>query len=222
MLTVALHGRGTCDCTGIRAVAPPALSLDCVLGERPGAAGLWLTCAGAPVPGVQVTVEEVASLKRVGKGSTLLLLDGSGGQSRAVAKALARKGFRRAFVVSGGFKGALGCLPATAGIPEGPSNAPLAPYCIVVRPSLYQTSNNRALWSESLDTVIAGWTNNKLRVKPSSSVSRVEVLGPSALSNAFGTVSRTVGGGGVSIRSPCASLPNTTLLCGCSRQYIVE
>ena len=42
----------------------------------------------------------------------------------------------------------------------------------------------------------SGWTNNKLRVKPSSSVSRVEVLSP--LSNAFGTVSRTVGGGGVS------------------------
>lgn len=54
----------------------------------------------------QVTVEEVASLKRVGKGSTLLLLDGSGGQARAVAKALAGKGFRRAFTVSGGFKGA--------------------------------------------------------------------------------------------------------------------
>jgi rhodanese-related sulfurtransferase len=55
-----------------------------------------------------VTVEEVASLKRVGKGSTLLLLDGRGGQAKAVAKALARKGFRRAFVVSGGFKGAPG------------------------------------------------------------------------------------------------------------------
>lgn len=53
-----------------------------------------------------MTVEEVASLKRVGKGSTLLLLDGRGGQSKAVAKALARKGFRRAFVMSGGFKGA--------------------------------------------------------------------------------------------------------------------
>ena len=77
-----------------------------------------LTCIGDHPQNcalVQVTVEEVASLKRVGKGSTLLLLDGSGGQSKAVAKALACKGFRRAFVVSGGFKGAPGRLPATAG-----------------------------------------------------------------------------------------------------------
>lgn len=50
-------------------------------------------------------MEEINALKKIGKGSTLLLLDGRGAQSRAVAKALGAKGYRRAFVVSGGFKG---------------------------------------------------------------------------------------------------------------------
>lgn len=69
----------------------------------------------------------------------------------------------------------------------------------------------------------AGWTNNKLRVKPSSSVSRVEVLGPGALSNAFGTVSRTVGGGGVSgPPHPAAPCPAHPLPCGFSRQCMLS
>ena len=76
-----------------------------------------------PTLGMQVTVEEVASLKRVGKGSTLLLLDRNGGQSKAVAKALARKGFRRAFVVSGGFKGASRRLAGYHTTPGGSSGA---------------------------------------------------------------------------------------------------
>lgn len=54
----------------------------------------------------QVTAEEVASLKKVGKGSTLLLLDNNNGRAKAVAKRLASKGFRRAFTVANGFKGA--------------------------------------------------------------------------------------------------------------------
>lgn len=86
---------------------------------------------------LQVTAMEVAALKKIGKGSTLLLLDRNGGQSRAVAKQLRQKGFKRAFVVSGGF---------------------------------------------------GGWTGAKLRVKPSSSVSRVEVL------PALGTITRRASG----------------------------
>jgi rhodanese-related sulfurtransferase len=89
-----------------------------------------------------VTSEEVASLKKVGKGSTLLLLDNNDGRAKAVAKQLASRGFRRAFTVTRGFK---------------------------------------------------GWTENRLRVKPSSSVSRVEVLSPGALAN-FGTGRNTVSG----------------------------
>ena len=133
--------------------------LKCGLGE-PQHHVLPLTCTAAPRR-LQVTVEEVASLKRVGKGSTLLLLDGSGGQSKAVAKALARKGFRRAFVVSGGFKGAPGRrLPAAAGSEkkiEGPSYARPAPatYRIGWRPSLCQRlwSDDCGLRSKHLDTV---------------------------------------------------------------------
>lgn len=85
---------------------------------------------------LQVTSMEVAALKKIGKGSTILLLDRNGGQSKAVAKQLRAKGFKRAFVVAGGF---------------------------------------------------GGWTAAKLRVKPSSSVSRVEVI-PAA-----STISRAVG-----------------------------
>lgn len=49
---------------------------------------------------------EVAALKKIGKGSTLLLMDRNGGQSKAVAKQLKAGGFKRAFVVSNGFNGA--------------------------------------------------------------------------------------------------------------------
>lgn len=88
---------------------------------------------------LQVTSMEVASLKKIGKGSTVLLIDRNGSQAKAVAKQLSARGFRRVFVVSGGF---------------------------------------------------AGWTNAKLRVKPSGRVGRVEVLPP-----VFGTISRNIGGG---------------------------
>lgn len=91
---------------------------------------------------LQVTSMEVAALKKIGKGSTLLLMDRNGGQSKAVAKQLKAGGFKRAFVVSNGFN---------------------------------------------------GWTAAKLRVKPSSSVSRVEVL--PAVSNITRALGRTTTAG---------------------------
>ena len=55
---------------------------------------------------VAVTALQVAALKRLGPGSTVLLLDRSGsGTARAVAKALAARGFGRVFVIKGGFNG---------------------------------------------------------------------------------------------------------------------
>ena len=53
-----------------------------------------------------MTVLEVAALKKIGKGSTLLLLDRNGSASKAVAKELTALGFRKALVVSGGYSGA--------------------------------------------------------------------------------------------------------------------
>ena len=44
---------------------------------------------------IQVTVLELSNLKKIGKRSTLLLLDKNGGTSKAVARELARLGFRK-------------------------------------------------------------------------------------------------------------------------------
>ena len=50
-----------------------------------------------------VTALEVASLKRVSKGTTVLLLDRAGRDAKGVARDLAARGFNEVFVVSGGF-----------------------------------------------------------------------------------------------------------------------
>lgn len=55
--------------------------------------------------GMQVTVLEIASLKQVRKGTRILLLDGSGGTSKRIAKELSRRGFRNVYVIDGGFSG---------------------------------------------------------------------------------------------------------------------
>ena len=48
---------------------------------------------------------EIASLKRVGKGTKILLLDSNGGTSKRIARELGRRGFRNVLVISGGFNG---------------------------------------------------------------------------------------------------------------------
>lgn len=44
---------------------------------------------------LQVTVLSIAALKKVSRGTRILLLDRNGGQSKAVAKELAKKGFKK-------------------------------------------------------------------------------------------------------------------------------
>ena len=92
---------------------------------------------------VTVTALQIAALKRLGKGSSIYLLDRSGGTAKQVAKELASRGFGRVFVVAGGFQ---------------------------------------------------GWQNSKLRTRPSSTVSRVEVLQPGSRASAriIPAVARTV------------------------------
>jgi rhodanese-related sulfurtransferase len=43
----------------------------------------------------QVTVLSIAALKKVKKGTRILLLDRNGGQSKSIAKELSRKGFKK-------------------------------------------------------------------------------------------------------------------------------
>lgn len=56
----------------------------------------------------QVTALQIAALKRIGRGSKVILLDRFGNVSKAVAKELSRRGFGRVFVVTGGFDGRAG------------------------------------------------------------------------------------------------------------------
>lgn len=52
-----------------------------------------------------VTALQIANLKKVAKGSPILLLDQNGGQSKSVARELSRLGFSQVYVVEDGFKG---------------------------------------------------------------------------------------------------------------------
>lgn len=52
-----------------------------------------------------MTALQIAALKRLGKGNKILVLDRSGGSTaKAVARALAERGFGRVFVIKGGFQ----------------------------------------------------------------------------------------------------------------------
>lgn len=52
-----------------------------------------------------VTSLQIASLKRVSKGTKIILLDRYGPAAQTVAKELGRKGFSKVFTVTGGFDG---------------------------------------------------------------------------------------------------------------------
>lgn len=52
---------------------------------------------------MQMTVLQIAALKRVKKRTRILLLDKNGGTAKDIAKALTSRGYKRVFVISGGF-----------------------------------------------------------------------------------------------------------------------
>ena len=55
---------------------------------------------------LQVTALEIAALKRVSKNSSVLVMDrNGGGPAKGVAKELQRLGFRKVYIVTGGFSG---------------------------------------------------------------------------------------------------------------------
>lgn len=49
----------------------------------------------------QITALQIGALKRIGRGTKVLLLDRFGNTSKAVAKELSRRGFGRVYVVAG-------------------------------------------------------------------------------------------------------------------------
>jgi hypothetical protein len=52
-----------------------------------------------------VTALQVAALRRISRGSKIILLDRNGSSSKAVARELAKRGYGRVFVMRGGFEG---------------------------------------------------------------------------------------------------------------------
>ena len=56
----------------------------------------------------QVTAMQIAALKRIGRGTRVVLLDRNGGSAKDVARELGRKGFGRVYIVAGGFEGRAG------------------------------------------------------------------------------------------------------------------
>ena len=67
---------------------------------------MWSLHRGADAArAAQVTVLQIAALKKVSKGTRVLLLDRNGGGAKAIARELTRRGFRKVFVVQGGFSG---------------------------------------------------------------------------------------------------------------------
>jgi rhodanese-related sulfurtransferase len=121
-----------------------------------------LDCVEEDAACEQVTVLSIAALKKVSKGTKILLLDRNGGQSKAVAKELAKKGFKKvcgfltrnySFVMQ---------------LPPAISPAILCGSLV---------SNSMWLWMLQVFVVsngFSGWTSSKLQTKFSSSVSPSE------------------------------------------------
>ncbi len=58
----------------------------------------------------QTTALQIASLRRIGSNTKVILLDRYGPQAEAVARELSKKGYSRVYVVSGGFDGRAGWI----------------------------------------------------------------------------------------------------------------
>jgi rhodanese-related sulfurtransferase len=87
----------------------------------------------------QVTALQVASLKRIGRGTKVILMDRNGGAAKAVARELARRGYGRVYVMAGGFDGAGGWVASkllVKPVPAAPTFAAL--------PSLTRTVSTRS------------------------------------------------------------------------------
>lgn len=52
-----------------------------------------------------MTIIQIAALKKVKKGTRVLLLDKNGGVAKDVAKGLNARGYKKVYVIDGGFNG---------------------------------------------------------------------------------------------------------------------
>ncbi|KAL6758560.1 rhodanese-like Ca-sensing receptor [Haematococcus lacustris] len=75
----------------------------------------------------QITALQVAALKKISKGTKLVLLDRYGPAARTVAKELGRRGYGKVFVVSGGFDGRGGWVQSKLQIKPAASVVNAAP-----------------------------------------------------------------------------------------------
>eukprot|EP00199_Chlamydomonas_sp_CCMP681_P002405 CAMPEP_0119107104 /NCGR_PEP_ID=MMETSP1180-20130426/7951_1 /TAXON_ID=3052 ORGANISM="Chlamydomonas cf sp, Strain CCMP681" /NCGR_SAMPLE_ID=MMETSP1180 /ASSEMBLY_ACC=CAM_ASM_000741 /LENGTH=390 /DNA_ID=CAMNT_0007092541 /DNA_START=35 /DNA_END=1207 /DNA_ORIENTATION=- len=75
----------------------------------------------------QITALQIASLKKIGKGTKVILLDRYGPAARTVAKELARKGYGRVYVIDGGFDGRGGWVQSKLQIKPASTLQSLAP-----------------------------------------------------------------------------------------------
>lgn len=82
----------------------------------------------------QVTALQIASLKRVGKGTKIVLLDRYGPVARQVAKELSSKGFGKVFTIAGGFDGGKGWVQSKLQIkPVAGSYGGASPFAAATR-----------------------------------------------------------------------------------------
>nr|ABD64881.1 putative arsenate reductase [Pteris vittata] len=63
----------------------------------------------------EITAIKISFLKRIGRGSNIVVLDSFGGIAKSVAKSLAALGFKNAWVVSDGFDGGKGWVQSRLG-----------------------------------------------------------------------------------------------------------
>mmetsp|Transcript_7847 Transcript_7847/g.19568 ORF Transcript_7847/g.19568 Transcript_7847/m.19568 type:complete len:381 (-) Transcript_7847:883-2025(-) len=81
----------------------------------------------------QVTALQIASLKKISKGSKLVIMDRFGPAARTVAKELNRKGYSKVYVLAGGFDGRQGWVQSKLQI------KPAASLTAVSAPSIAKT-----------------------------------------------------------------------------------
>jgi rhodanese-related sulfurtransferase len=98
---------------------------------------------------LKVTALQIAGLKRASKGARLIILDRSGGQAKQVARELSKLGFRKAFVVQGGFdswvRSKLLVKPAALAFSSAPASLPaVIARTISTRPATPSSSTKAA------------------------------------------------------------------------------
>ena len=75
-----------------------------------------------------MTILQIAALKKVKKGSRILLLDKNGSVAKDVAKGLNARGYKKVFVIDGGFNGWTSSKLQTRGSSSVCSKFAVAPF----------------------------------------------------------------------------------------------